>query len=77
MAAAVLFGHIRKLRKFGKNILSLVYLHEGDSFVKFATQKGRALKMRESDNDFVFGDLMILAMAGIAAWCLIFLSGIF
>ncbi len=33
--------------------------------------------MKETGNDLVFSELVLLLLAGAAAWCLIFVSGIF
>ncbi len=33
--------------------------------------------MRETEKEMAWGDITLLLLAGIAAWCVIFLSGIF
>jgi len=37
----------------------------------------RAIKGNEGGKDLALGDIILLIFAGMAAWCLIFLSGIF
>lgn len=34
-------------------------------------------RMRDTGRDEVFSDVMVLLLAGVAAWCLVFLSGLF
>jgi hypothetical protein len=33
--------------------------------------------MRHTEKEMALGDVMLLVIAGVAAWCVIFLSGIF
>jgi hypothetical protein len=35
------------------------------------------MKMRDTEQEMAWGDITLLLISGVAAWCLIFLSGIF